>query len=223
MIEAIVFDFDGVVVDTEPLHYRAFLAALDEHSVQFDFDHYQRHYIGFDDRDGFAAISRDHSLLISPEQLRVLIDEKAAAFEAMVTEGLDPLPGVVPLIRTASAILSTAICSGALRCDIDAVLATLDGGGLTDLFETIVTADDVAKSKPDPQSYRLAAERLGIAPSNCVAIEDTPAGLQSARAAGLKTLAVATTYPQSDLVGKADRVEVDLANVTVESIRDWFA
>ena len=222
MVKAIVFDFDGVVVDTEPLHYRAFVAAMSDHSVEFDYDHYQKHYIGYDDRDGFAAICKDHQIDMSSGRLRSLIDLKAEAFESMVVSGLDPLPGVVSLIRSASGVMPVAICSGALKRDIDAVLSTLEGGSLTRLFQTIVTADDVARSKPDPESYRLAVSQLSLDPDQCVAIEDTPAGLQSARDAGLKTIAVATTHEQAKLAGLADHVADDLASVNIETIKGWF-
>jgi len=90
-----------------------------------------------------------------------------------------------------------------------------------DRFRAIVTADDVARSKPDPEGYTLAARRMGLSPGNCLAIEDTPAGIASAKAAGLRTLAVTTSFPASDLT-QAERIVSSLAEVTVSRLREWF-
>jgi beta-phosphoglucomutase len=218
MLEAIVFDFDGVVADTEPLHYRAFMRILEPLGRGFDYACYLRDYIGCDDRDAFRLAFAPKSL--SDSELADLIRRKSAAFEAVVAEGVTFYPGVIELINEAASALPLAICSGALRSDIDLIMSDVGDGSMLDRFAAIVTAEDVAKSKPDPASYVLAAERLGVAPANCLAIEDTPAGLASAQAAGMKTLGVATTHDITALF--ADRIESDLASVTLSQLQDWW-
>ena len=221
MIQSIVFDFDGVIVDTEPLHYRAFLRALQPFGVDFDYDRYVQQYIGYDDRDGLRAICGDFGVSLEESQVGELIQQKAEAFERIVDEGVTPFPGAVELILSASANMPIAICSGALRRDIEAVLRGVGDGDLLNRFNVIVTADEVPHSKPDPRSYQLAAERLNLPADQCLAIEDTPAGLASACGAGMKTLAVAHSYG-ADRLAQADRIEDAMADVTLEKLLTWF-
>jgi len=221
MIQGIVFDFDGVIVDTEPLHYRAFLAVLEPLGVRFDYETYVRRYIGFDDRDGVRAMAEEYGLELDDRELVGLIDAKTEAFERIVGEGVRAFAGVVELVEESAARMPIAICSGAVRSDIEAILPAIGGGGLADRFGAIVTADDVTQSKPDPQSYRLATERLGLPPAACLAIEDTPPGLASARGAGLRTLGVANSYPLTTL-NDADRAVESLEGVTVDRLQAWF-
>jgi len=224
MLEAVVFDFDGVIADSEPLHYRAFLDSVRPLGIDFDYAQYNRRYIGYDDRDGLRAICADHGMSLDDARLAELIDAKGRAFERAVGEGAAAVPGSVALIRQAAARWPIAISSGALRSDIAAVLPGLaPGEDLTALFSAIVTADDVERSKPDPASYALAVERLALRPAGCLAIEDTPAGLQSARAAGLRTLAVATTHAAAQLAPMADRVVESLKDMDADRLARWYS
>jgi beta-phosphoglucomutase len=223
MLEAIIFDFDGVIVNTEPLHYRAFLGVMQPRGVTFSYEKYKEDYIGFDDRDAFRAICSEFGQPLHNGKLQSLIDAKAAEFERLAKAGVQPFPGVVELIDAAArAAMPIAIASGALRHDIDVVLGGVQSGRLLKQFRTIVTADDVDRSKPDPAPYILAAQRLGVNPAKTVAIEDTAAGLVSARAAGLRTLGVETSYP-ADKLGVADKFIRNLAGVTPALLDQWFA
>jgi beta-phosphoglucomutase len=222
MLQAIVFDFDGVLVDSEPLHWRAFLRIVEPMGVQFGYGKYLDEYVGHDDRDFFRAVARDFKLKISDADYPRLIREKAEAFQAIVGEGIAALPGAVELVRSSAKAMPIAIASGALRRDIDLILASLSkDGSLAASFRAIVTADEVAKSKPDPESYRVAVQRLGLDPAPCLAIEDTPAGLRSAKGAGLQTLGVAQSLGAEKLA-IADRVVPTLAGVTVDQLQEWF-
>lgn len=201
--EAIIFDFDGIIVDTEPLHYRSFQSVLAPLGFSFTWQEYLADYIGFDDRDAFREAFSVNNAKLSPDKLTALIDEKAAAFQKIILGGVMAYPGVVELIRKLrKADLPLAICSGALRSDIDPILTML---GLTDCFKSIVTADEVLASKPDPECYQLAFERLnGLCDRSLVkqrtfAIEDTPAGIKSARQAQLNVLAVTNSYAAEKL------------------------
>ena len=221
MINAVIFDFDGIIVDTEPLHYKAFQELLVPLGLGYSWEQYLETYLGFDDRDAFREAFRAGGRSLSGRELKELIDGKAHAFLKIVSVGVAPYPGVVELIRSISGTLPLALCSGALRSDIDPILVQLD---LTGVFDALVTADEVAASKPDPESYRLALQRLQalfpgeVDAAATLAIEDTPAGIASATGAGLKVLAVTNSYPEERLAG-ACRVVHSLAGVDLEGLR----
>lgn len=201
--ESVIFDFDGVIVDTEPLHYRAFQLVLEPLGLGFSWESYIETYMGFDDRDAFIEAYAVHGRKVDHDRLMQLIDSKAQLFQQVIQGRVEAYPGVVELIRgLKSEGIPLAISSGALRSDIAPILAAL---GLADCFDVIVTAEDVARSKPDPESYCLAFARLNAVHGNrlviqhAVVIEDTPAGIAAARAAGLRVIAVTNSYPQEKL------------------------
>ena len=187
-VEAVIFDFDGVIVDTEPLHYAAFQRLLEPLGLGFSWEQYVETYMGFDDRDAFLEAFKTHKPGLSSAELKNFINRKADLFQVIIHDGISAYPGVINLIRKIRASSTPlAISSGALRSDIEPILQSL---GIADCFDIIVTAEDVAKSKPDPESYKLAHSRLNTfhslnMPAEAVlAIEDTPAGISAAKGAG---------------------------------------
>ncbi len=201
--EAVIFDFDGVIVDTEPLHYAAFQRVLEPLGLHFTWQEYVETYIGFDDRDAFRHAFSTKGTTLNQDKLRSLIEQKAAFFKDIIESGVSVYPGVLDLIsHLHTNKYPLALCSGALRSDIDPILATL---GISDCFDIIVTADDVAASKPDPECYQLAFQRLQAVHQHSfsmevtIAIEDTPAGIAAAKAAGLMVCAVTNSYPAARL------------------------
>lgn len=209
MISAVIFDFDGVIVDSERLHWSAFNAVMAPRGKTISWEEYIETYIGFDDRDAFRCA---FPTLENPE-LAGLITAKAAAFQNLLTEGgAAALPGTVELIRHLRGKLPIAICSGALKEDIFPILQSL---GIAEAFTTIVTAEDTPISKPDPAPYRLTKERLGI--TGGLVIEDTPAGIASAHGAGLKVLAVTNSYA-AEFLTAADAVVDTLEGLTLQKI-----
>lgn len=222
MLKAVIFDFDGVIVDTEPLHYKAFQEMLVPLGLGYSWEEYIETYMGFDDRDAFRHVFQVAGRELPPQELAHLIEAKAAAFQRVVAQGVPPYAGVVELIRQISGTLPLALCSGALTCDIDPILAQLD---LSGAFDAMVTADQVAASKPDPESYRVALTRLqelfpekAITAAETVAVEDTPAGIASAGGAGINVLAVSNSYAPERL-GGALRVVDSLAGLDLEGLR----
>ncbi len=225
MPAAVIFDFDGIIVDTEPIHYRAFQEVLVPLGMGYSWEEYLRSYIGYDDRDAFRHLFLAKGKGLTDAGLQALIEEKGACFQRIIASGIEPYPGVVELVSALSGSLPIGLCSGALPADIEPILRHL---GIAGFFDAIVTAADVRASKPDPESYSLAVARLaaacpdsGIRPECCLAIEDTPAGIASARGAGLKVLAVTNSYPAEELSG-ADRIVSSLADVGLETIRGIF-
>ncbi len=223
-MKAIIFDFDGVVVESEPVHFRAFQEVMAPLGITFDYDDYQRDLIGFDDREAFAFLLEQRQSGPEPTgtvpSMRELCMAKLEVFERLIVEdGMPAVPGTLELIDEAHAAgFPIAIASGATRADIELILADLDR---RDRFEIIVTADDVQRSKPDPTTYRLAAEKLGVAPGDAWAIEDTDAGLASATDAGLRAIALLTTCPEARL-HRAERIIPNLTGVTLETLRGWW-
>lgn len=198
-IQAIVFDFDGVIADSEPVHERALLETVEAEGLTFTHEQYQTEIIGYDDRDAFPAIYRMNGTPFDQAQADRLIESKTELLHRLISEGaVTPFPGTLDLARQAKARgIPIAICSGALQEEIGLMLEAF---GAADVFEIIVAADDVARAKPDPAGYLLAAQKLGIDPAACACIEDTPTGIQAARAAGYgNIIAVAHSLPKPDL------------------------
>jgi beta-phosphoglucomutase len=221
--DAVLFDFDGVIADTEPLHWRAFCEALRSEGLAFSWRTYATRYLGFDDRGVFREHFKRRGRALSPLKLRRLMTAKADAFERLVLRGeIAPYPGVVRLIRSLKKNrVPVGLCTGALRRDIRPLLRRFK---LTRGFDVVVTADDVRESKPNPRAYCLALRRLrdkararSIAAQRCVAIEDTPAGIEAARGAGMKAVAVTNTYTASRLRGAAWVVD-SLEKVSAQAI-----
>ncbi len=207
-LHAVFFDFDGVIVDSEPLHFEGFRRILQTIGVELTREAYYSDYLGYDDRDCFTAVLGDRGRRIAPEQIRQLIEAKSQWMQKTLAEQIEPLPGSVELIgAVAKAGVATAICSGALRQEIIVAARKV---GVLKCFPRIIAAEDVREGKPDPEGYLLAkaaAEEMRgepVAPQRCVVIEDSPAGIAAGKAAGMKVLAVATSYDRADLT-QADR------------------
>lgn len=222
MLSAVIFDFDGIVVNTEPIHYQAFQEVLRPLGLGYSWDSYLESYIGFDDRDAFRESFKRAGKQLTDLELQNLIRRKAAFFQSIVRKGITPYPGVLELIKSLSGALPIALCSGALKDDIEPILDQL---GIQSSFNVTVTADEVSKSKPDPESYLLAIQRLTrifpekkIYPRDCIAIEDTPAGIMSAINAGLNVMAVTNSY-QADRLQGAIIVTDSLMNINIQYLK----
>ena len=217
-ILAVFFDFDGVIVDSEPLHWRAFSRVLEPEGLAFGWDEYRRVYIDFDDRDVFRNLLASAGRPREVRDIECWIQRKAEAFQALAAAEPPPLyPGVLELLAGLRGRARIGLCTGALQDDVRPIL---ESRNLSAYFEVRVTADDVPASKPDPACYRLALERAGA--RGGVAIEDTPAGIQAARAAGLRVLAVATTHDRAELQ-PAERIVSRLDEVSADEVLDMAA
>jgi HAD superfamily hydrolase (TIGR01509 family) len=218
IVQAIIFDFDGVIANSEPLHMRAFQHALDEEGVTLTADEYYSRYLGFDDVGVFRAFGRDHRLNWTDAQVRSLVARKGVALQTMLHEGCVLIPGVEDFVRSSAQEVPLAIASGALLHEIDEVITS---AGLRHLFATVVTVGDTLESKPSPAPYCLAVERLRertgrlLDPGRIVAIEDSRWGLASARSAGLRCVGVASSYPAHELPG-AELVVSTVADLTLD-------
>ncbi len=221
--DAVIFDFDGVIIDTEPLHFKAFRELCAGDGADITWEDYQQHMMGSDDRDALRDIARRYGLSISEFDLPAAIERKARIFlELLHNSALELNAGVVRLLEDLHAReVPMGLCSGALASDIDPVWERWDLGRF---FLARVSADHVDRSKPHPASYRLALTRVeeragrgALAPQRTVAIEDTASGAQSARDAGLRVLGVHPEPPPA-LVHYSDTVVQTLEGVTPHSL-----
>jgi beta-phosphoglucomutase len=221
-LAAIIFDFDGVLADTEKLHLRAFQQVLAGEGIELTPEAYAERYLGRADSEVFKVVARDRGLALDPVRLQSLLVRKAACYEALVAAGEVMIPGVAMKVRAWSEKLPLAVASGARRIEVESVLGA---AGLLPCFRAIVGAEDVPRGKPAPDPYLLAWERLsgcaaglsGRVASSVVAIEDSLSGLASIAAAGMHSVAVTTNYP-AHLLGDAELVVPSVAALSLDTL-----
>jgi HAD superfamily hydrolase (TIGR01509 family) len=215
MITAIVFDFDGVLADSEVLHLRSYQEVLEPLGVELTRADYFARYLGFDDQGVFRTVSADQQLGLQPAQIDALIARKTEIFDALEAQAQMLFPGAAACVARLAAAFPVGIASGALRHEIESVL---NRSGLRHHFAFIVSSGDTPSSKPAPDPYLRAAQLHARPATECVAIEDSRWGLESARAAGLASIGITHTYPRAELAS-ADRVVDSLDEITPELCR----
>jgi len=223
MLQAVIFDFDGVICDSELLHYKALNATFNQYGVDVPKDVHWEKYLGYSDLDNIVAVSRDYNMGLSSEQVQRLINEKKVIFDELAAKESIVIAGVTEFIQMLiDNTICRAVCSGALRSDIELMLST---SSFADAFEVIVSADDVKHGKPDPEGYLMTLDRLNsaggfIKPSECIVIEDSHWGLEAAAVAGMNPIGVTNTYSRDQLDSRAKKVVDRLDELTVEDLND---
>lgn len=222
MLKAIIFDFDGVLADTEPLHFRMFQQVLQEEGLPLSERDYYQKYVGFDDRGCFHAVLSEHGRDAAPATIHRLVERKAAMMLGHLTAAGVVYPGAAEFVKSVAGRHRLAIVSGALRHEIELILKT---AGMRDDFEHITTAEDVRDGKPAPEGYLHALHSLNrrapLLAAECLVIEDTLFGIQAAHAAGMRCLAVCTTFT-TDRLGTADAVAATLKDCDLASLAQRF-
>ena len=218
-LQAIVFDFDGVIANSEPLHMRAFQDVLGEEGYALTQRDYYDSYLGYDDVGVFAAVASDQGRPLSDMRIADFVSRKGQRIQQLLSAGEVLFPGAADFIRVSAAAVPIAIASGAQRHEIVEILDAVD---LRGCFATIVAAGDTPSGKPAPDPYRLAFERLcaahgALTEERCVAIEDSRWGLESARGAGFRCVGVTNSYPAAELPG-AELVADGLHALTLEML-----
>jgi HAD superfamily hydrolase (TIGR01509 family) len=206
---AVVFDMDGLLLDTELLWHRAEIELFARHGAEFSWDD-KMAVIGSSFR--FTADYFADRLGLPREQGPGLVDEMVSLMEAQLREQVDGRPGAVELVERLRGRTRLGLASNSPRHLVDSALAT---ARITDAFDAIVTSDDVAESKPAPDIYLLACERLGVEPADALALEDSASGIAAAKAAGLTCIAV-PQFAETD-VSAADRVIDSLEDLLAET------
>ncbi|MBU3665914.1 MAG: HAD family phosphatase [Chthoniobacterales bacterium] len=213
MLRAVIFDWDGVVVDSSSHHERSWEILAAKRALPLPPGHFKR---GFGKKNN--VIIPDLGWATDPAEVDALAREKEEIYRALVREhGIHPLPGVRELLVSLEAEkIPCAIGSSTERANLDLLLDLMD---LRRFFRVIVSGEDVTHGKPDPSIFLLAAKRLGVPPTDCVVIEDALVGLEAANRAGMPVLAVATTEPLSSLK-EADKAVGSLAEANPALLRD---
>jgi beta-phosphoglucomutase family hydrolase len=212
MLRAVIFDWDGVVVDSSALHERSWEIVAARSGLPLPADHFKR---GFGKKNN--VIIPDLGWATDTEEIALLAHEKEETYRELVREhGIAPLAGVRELLQALQTnSIPAAIGSSTERANLDLLLDLMD---LRRFFQVIVSGEEVTHGKPDPSIFLLAAERLGQAPQDCLVIEDAHVGITAARRAGMPVLAVATTHPLSELQNADSAVE-SLSLVTPEALQ----
>jgi HAD superfamily hydrolase (TIGR01509 family) len=209
--QAVIFDFDGVIVNSEPLHFYAFHKVLAAEGIELGEEEYYRQLLGFDDRGAFRHLFATRKLAIQPRDLSRLMTRKSEVMMELIEDRkYQALPGVEEFVRGLWRHYPLAICSGALREEIEAML---QGVALRDCFGVIVAAEDVTIGKPDPQGYLICMKLLSektktpLEPADCLVVEDAPSVIKSVKAAGFPTLGVCTSHDIEKLADADWRVQ----------------
>ena len=222
MFKAVIFDFDGVITDSEVLHLRAFNQSLVPYGVEISTKDYYTNYLGFSDFDCYKALTDNGLLKIDERQIGGIINEKSQIFEELTkTEGRT-IEGVHEFLQMLEENnIHMAICSGSLLVEIEVVL---EESRLRHFFAEIVSAEQVKKGKPHPEGFLLALQKLNktcrppIAANECIIIEDSRWGLQAGKAAGMHTIAVTNSYDAEQLT-IAEKIVAHLNELTINDLQ----
>ena len=222
MIRTIMFDLDGTLAETEPLHYVGFNEALRPEGVEIPREEYFTRLIGFNDRDCFATVLKENGKDASVARIEMLTARKAGIYQDMIRNRDVMYPGAADFVRQCAARFPLMVVTGTLRAEAEMILRR---AGLRDLFVDVVAAEDVERGKPEPDGFIAALGRLGfllrqrdaIEPAQSLVIEDTPAGIEAALRAGMRVLALRHTAPEADLA-RADLVRDSLQATDLDEI-----
>ncbi len=227
MLRAVIFDFDGVIVDSEPLILRLTQEMAAREGWTVSEEEYYRDYLALDDRGIVEHLYASHGRPVDAARRDDVVAWKGERYQEIIREGLPPISGAAEFVNVMACHYPLAIASGSLSAEIHHLLTKLS---LRDRFAVLATADDCQRCKPDPEVYHLALLRLRALPhfrdqplqsEDCLAIEDAPLGVIAAQAAGFKCLALAHSRPPSELQ-HADLVASGFADVDLRDIRDLF-
>jgi beta-phosphoglucomutase len=227
MLKAVIFDFDGVIADTEPVHLKAFQAVLSEEGIELTKKEYYDKYLALDDKTCFAAILKGMGRSFNKSLIHDLAVRKSEYYDEFIRENLVIFPGVIDFIRKLYGKYPLSIGSGALRHEVEFILESI---GIRNEFSIIVGADGIEDCKPAPDVYvrvlqminQLDSLKSGIVyPYECLVIEDSVDGITAARSVRMKCLAVTNSYPAEELF-EADMIVNSLEEVKIEDIEKLF-
>ena len=227
MLRTIIFDFDGIIVDSEPIIMKLTQEMAAQLGWNVSEEEYYRDYLALDDRSIVEHLFTSHGQPVNRQRCDELVNWKSRVYGKIIEDGLPTLPGAVDFVRRAAQTFPLAIASGSVRSEIEHLLGTLE---LRDQFRIIATADDCQRSKPDPEVYLIALDRLKALPefqnsplhaAECLAIEDAPGGIDAAHAAGIKCMGLAHSRNTENLA-HADWVFHGFEEVNLEAIAGEF-
>ena len=197
-LKGVVFDMDGVIIESEHTHYQAICEAMGDEMDQ-TYQTFLSKCTGGDERFAMGRLAEFSGIEYDESIFQQWSQRKAEAYRRLVSESAKAMPGAIDLVCSVAEKFPIGLATGSRRSDVEAAFSTLAGGKLNGIFQSIVTSDDVAKTKPDPATYAKAAEGMGVSPSDCLAIDDSPNGVSSAKKAGMKVLGITAIHDDSSL------------------------
>jgi len=223
MLRAVIFDFDGVITDSEILHLRSFNQVLARYGITITTKDYYKDYLGLTDLDLFKSLTRKTQLGLDAQEIENLLNQKKQTFKELAkTEGriIEGVHDFLEMLRQSN--MKMAICSGALLTEIELIL---EDGRLRSFFDVIVSAEHVKKAKPNPEGFLLTLQKLNeknedaIHPGQCIVIEDSHWGLEAANAAGMHTIAVTNSYDAEQLA-LGEKVVANLSQLGINDLKE---
>ena len=214
----VVFDMDGVIIESEFTHYSAICEAMGEEMDQ-TYETFLSKCTGGDERFAMGRLAELSGIEYDESIFQEWSRKKAVAYQRLVGESASAMPGAVELVCSVAEKLPIGLATGSRRSDVDAAFEVLAGGRLKGVFQSIVTSDDVPKPKPDPATYARAVDGLGVPPQNCLAIDDSPNGVSSAKKAGMKVLGITAIHDISSL----QEAECHLASLEALNLNDLIS
>jgi len=229
MLQAVIFDFDGVITDSEILHFRAFNRVLAQHGIEITIKDYYKEYLGLTDLDCLTLVAKRKKIGLDDEGIKNLVKQKNLIFAQMAKNEGQIIEGVQDFLKMLKQNnVPMAICSGALRAEIELIL---EQAQLRRFFTVIVSAEQVKKGKPHPDGFLLTLQKLNqcvipaqagiknpILAEQCIVIEDSHWGLEAAKKAGMHTIAVTTSY-DADQLTPAEKIVTRLSELKIEDLQ----
>jgi len=219
-LNGVVFDMDGVIIESEPTHYQVICEAMGDEMDQ-SFETFLSKCTGGDERFAMGRLAELSGIEYDESLFQEWSRKKAVAYRRLVGESAKAMPGAVELVCSVAERLPVGLATGSRRSDVKAAFEVLADGRLKGVFQSIVTSDDVPKPKPDPATYAKAVDGLGVNPQNCLAIDDSPNGVSSAKNAGLRVLGITAIHDPSSLRDAEWHLH-SLEEVTLEDLINLF-
>jgi len=209
---AVIFDMDGVIVNSGPYHIKAWGVFCSRHDLSFDKEDFKRTMFG---KSTAATLEYFFKRKLSPEEIEKYSQEKDDLTLDAYREGVEPITGLVPLLEMIKARgITLAVATSEPEPVATYLLAETH---VAHNFKTVVSGTHVKHLKPDPEIYFLTAEKIGVTPSSCVVIEDSVVGVQAGKAAGMKVIAITTSFPREKL-GEADLIIDSFSELSVDRL-----
>lgn len=223
MVGAVIFDFDGVITDSEVLHLRSFNEVLGQYGIEITTKDYYKDYLGLNDLDLLNVLVEKGFLKLDGDQIKNLAEQKKRVYEELAkTEGsiIEGVRDFLEMLEQNN--IPMAICSGALLAEIELIL---EQANLRDFFKVIVSAEQVKKGKPNPDGFLLTLQRLNerseepVLANQCVVIEDSHWGLEAAKAAGMHTVATTNSY-EAEQLSMAEKIITRLSDLSIDKLQE---
>lgn len=213
MLKAVIFDLDGTLTNSDKVHFQVFQDFFAKHGIELNQSLYKTKVSGRQNADILADFLPD----LPKQEAEAFSDRKEATFRQIAKGQIEPLPGLLPLLnQIQTQKLATAVVTNAPSENAAFMLSELN---LTSTFKPIIIAEDLPRGKPDPLPYQTALDQLGIAAPEAIVFEDSPSGIRAATRAGIKTIGIATTHSEQDLLALGvDRAIADFTDPYVQTL-----